>query len=346
MLRRCLLACIIPCLGWQLSAQASPASSPSVIAGPAQTAPSVQDAQQLLDKGKLAESTEELNALSKLIPEPAGVERLLGFVYYQQNRFTEADTAFAKALVQNPQDAEAMQMRGVTLFRMGKPADAIPLLERAHASIPNANIDPNYVLGVSYLQVHRHDDARRAFAVQYGFKPDSAPAYLLAARMFFRQEFLPIAEETANKALQLNSSLPLAHQLMGEIELAKNNINGAIAEFEKEKQINPLNAALYDRLGDAYIRNEQYDAAQHALNQAVLLEPNATGPYILLGKVLLAHQNPVMASMYLERALHMDPNNYITHSLLAQAYRTQGRKEDAAREFQRASQLQSSNTPR
>jgi tetratricopeptide (TPR) repeat protein len=305
-------------------------------------APSVDDAQQLIMKGKLDSALDELDTLSKQAPEPAGIERMRGFIYYQLNKFNDADAAFAKALIQDPKDTEAMQLRGVTLFRMGKPADAIPLLEQARASIPSVNIDPNYVLGVSYIQVRRYDDARHAFAVQYGFDPDSAQAYLLAARMFLHQEFLQAAEESVRKSLQLNPNLPLAHQLLGEIALARSNSAAAISEFEKERQINPLNGELYDRLGDAYMRSGQYDEAQHALNRAVLLEPNATGPYILLGKILLIQKNPVMASMYLERALNMDPRNYLTHSLLAQAYRVQGRREDATREFQLAAQLQNS----
>lgn len=316
-----------------------------------QTTPSLAGAQQLYTQGRLDQSLEELAALAKQTPEPAGpelakIERLRGFIYYQQNKLNEADAAFTKALAQDPKDTEAMQMRGVTLFRMGKPADAIPLLEKARAAVPNANIDPNYVLGVSYMQVRRYDDARRAFATQYDFGPDSAPAYLLAARMFLHQEFLAAAEESARKALQLNPNLPLAHQLLGEISLAKQDIPGAIAELEKERAINPLEGGLYDRLGDAYIRNGQYDEAQHALNRAVLLEPNATGPYILLGRVMLKQQNPVMAGMYLERALSMDPGNYIAHSLLAQVYRAEGRKEEAAHEFQLAEKIQSGTTPR
>jgi tetratricopeptide (TPR) repeat protein len=308
--------------------------------------PSLDDARKLFAQGKLDLSLAELDALVKQSPESAGVERLRGLILYQQNKFIEADAAFAKALTQDPKDMEAMQLRGVTLFRMGKAADAIPLLEQARASVPNANIDPNYVLGVSYMQVGRLDDARHAFAAQYGFAPDSAPAYLLAARMFFHQENVPAAHASATRALQLNANLPLAHQLLGEIALATGDTTGAIAEFEKEAQVNPLNGELYDRLGDAYLRNQQFTDAQHALNRAVLLEPNATGPYILLGKLMLNQQNPVMASMYLERARQMDPGNYMTHFLLGQAYRTQGRKDDAAREFHTAEQLQSSTPPK
>jgi tetratricopeptide (TPR) repeat protein len=305
--------------------------------------PSLNSARQLFAQGKLEQSLQQLDVLSKQTPEPAGVERLRGLIFYQQNDFTQANTAFAKAIAQDPRDLESMQMRGVTLFRMGKAAEAIPLLEQARASVPSANIDPNYVLGVSYMQVGRFDDARHAFAAQYGFAPDSAPAYLLAARLFFRQENVPAAHAAATKAIELNANLPLAHQLLGEIALATGDTTTAIAEFKKEEQINPLNGELYNRLGDAYLRSNQNAEAQHALNRAVLLEPNATGPYILLGKLLLNQQNPMMASMYLERARQMDPGNYMTHFLLGQAYRSAGRKDDAAREFREAERLQSSN---
>jgi len=75
----------------------------------------------------------------------------------------------------------------------------------------------------------------------------------------------------------------------------------------------------------------------------LLLEPTATGPYILLGKVLLKRQDPASATMYLERAEKMDPSNYITHSLLGQAYRSLGRAEDASRETQTSEKIQAAS---
>ena len=314
---------------------AAPQQTPS-----APAAPTLAHAETLAGKGQMDKALAELDALATASPEPAGVERLRGFIFYRENKFAEAQAAYAKALAQDPKDVDSMQMQGVTYFRMGKPAEAIPLLEKAHASVPSANVDPNYVLGLCYMDTRRYDDARHAFAAQYGFAPDSAPAYLLAARLFLRREYLPASEESARKALALEPRLPLAHQLLGEVALAKADFPGAIAELEKEREINPLDGALYDRLGDAYIRNGQYDDARAALNRAVLLEPNSTGPYILLGKVLLKQQNATMAAMYLQRALHMDPSNYITHTLLGQAYRAAGRNAEAAQEFQTAEKIQ------
>ena len=274
------------------------------------------------------------------------MEYLRGMVFYQQGKMTQATAAFAKAVVQDPKNLEAMQMEGVSLFRDGKSAEAVPLLEQAHRSVPNANVDPNYVLGLCYMDTRRYDDARRAFAGQYGFPPDSAPAYLLAARMLLRRDYLPIAEESARKALALNPALPQAHLLLGEIELAHGQSADALADLEKERDLNPLDGAVYEHLGDAYIRAGDFDRAQQALDRAVLLEPNVNAPFILLGKVLLKQQNSMMAKMYLERALQMDPRNYMAHYLLGQAYRSLGRADDAAREYQAAEQIQAASAPK
>jgi tetratricopeptide (TPR) repeat protein len=290
--------------------------------------------------GRSAEALQQLDVLAAMKPEPAGVERLRGFIYYQQRRMAEAEAAYAKAVAQDPSDRESMQMRGVALYSLGRPAEAIPLLEAAHASVPSANVDPNYVLGVCYIAVRRYDDARRAFAAQYGFAPESAPAYLLAARLLLRQENPGAAEGFARKALELEPKLPLAHLLLGEVALARAQLPEAIAELERERELDPLDGSVYDRLGDAYLRSGDDAKAQQSLSRAVLLEPAATGPYILLGKLMLNEQNYPMAALYLERAVGMDPGNFMAHTLLGQAYRRTGRIAEATQQFQTADALQ------
>lgn len=308
--------------------------------------PTVVDAQKLVASGRLNEALQLLATLAAEKPEPAGVERLRGMALYEQGQIAQSADAFEMAVAQDPNDREAMQMQGVALFRLGKPAQAIPLLEKAHLAIASTNVDPNYVLGLCYMDTRRYDDARKAFSEQYGFPPESASAYLLAARMLLRREYLPIAQSSAEKALALNPSLPMAHLLLGQVKLAQSQMPEAIVEFEKERALNPLFGEVYDRLGDAYIRQGDYGKAQEALDRAVLLEPNSTEPFILLGKVLLKQQDPVLAKMYLERALAMDPKNYITHTLLGQAYRSLGQADQASHEFQIAEQIQAAAQPK
>jgi tetratricopeptide (TPR) repeat protein len=317
-------------------------SSSTVLAG----APTpLDEARKLADSGQWDAALQRLDTLAVSQPQTPGLANLRGMIYYEQGKMPEAADTFAKAVVQNPKDFDSMQMEGVSLFRQGKPALAIPLLQQAHAAVANTRVDPDYVLALCFMDTHRYDDARKTFSAQYGFSPDSAPAYLLAARMFLRRDYLPIAEDSARKALSIDPNLPLAHLLMGEVALAAARYEEAIAEFDKEIALNPAEGLAYERLGDAYIRTGDFVNAAVALNKAVLLEPGTSGPYILLGKTLLKQKDPLMAQVYLERAARMDPTNYMAHSLLGQTYRALGRTEDATRENRKAEQLQATDTP-
>ena len=341
--RICLTAVLLVVFGFDGSAQAPQSGGAAEADAPPV---SFEKAQSLASKGRLDQAMKMLDELAGQHPEPAGVERLRGIIFYQKEQLTQAIDAFSRASAQDPNDRESIEMQGVSLFRMGRPAEAIPLLEKAHAAVERANIDPEYVLGLSYADVGRYDDARHAFAVQYGFSPDSAEAYLLAGRLFLRREFRDQATVQAKKALEINPALPLAHELLAEAALARGDVQGAIEELEAERKINPLNGDLYDRLGDAYLRAEQYPQALQALNRAVLLEPNSTGPYILLGQTFLKLNQPIQALHYLNRAEKMDPSNYITHNLLGQAFKATGQLAEANREFRMVVELQHQGEPK
>ena len=273
-------------------------------------------------------------------------ERVRGQALYDANKLSEAEQAFAAAMQQDPHDDEAVQMRGLALFRMGRPADAIPLLEQAHGQGLQRKADPSYVLALCYIDTRRYDDARHAFAAQYGFAPDSAAAYLLAGRMLLRREYLPVAERFAQRAVQLDPHLPLAHELLGEIDLAANRLDEAAANFRLELKDNPIDPASYERLGDLLSRQGKFAESRQALQRAVLLEPNATGPYILLGRTTLREGDAAAALTYLQRAERMDPANAMTHNLLAQAYRTLNRPADATRELGTVEKLHAADAPK
>ena len=133
--------------------------------------------------------------------------------------------------------------------------------------------------------------------------------------------------------------LPLAHLLVGEVALYKSNVPLALSEFEAERRLNPSYAPVYERLADAYLKVEKYDQAQESLMQSLALDTTSTGPFLLMGKVLLRKNDPENASMYLKHAEKMDPSNFITHTLLGQAYRSLGEEAEAKAEFEAASKI-------
>jgi tetratricopeptide (TPR) repeat protein len=303
-------------------------------------ASSLDKARALLDSGKPDEALGELDSLGRLHPKMKGIDHLVGLAYYRKADFAKAQSAFQNAIKEDAQDREAIQLAGLSLYQLGRPAEAIAYLKQVQSWIGSANVDANYVLGLCFVQTQNYDEARRSFATMYGVAPDSAPAYLFMARMLLRQGYDPIAERHALKAAELDPKLPLVHYLLGEFYLYKANLDKAIEEFTIEQRLNPGYAGTYDRLGDCYTRMGKYDDAERALQRAILLDATATGPFILMGKALVKKKDFDSAVTYLKKALRMDPSNYIPHHLLGEAYRGLGRSADAEIEFKRSEELQ------
>src|SRR6266568_1115782 len=310
------------------------------VAGAQETKPDLAQARRLLDQGKIDEGIALLKELSARQPDLKGLAHEWGVAYYKKSDFSQAAPFLLTALDQNPDDMEAVQLLGLSYFFTGKYAAAIPLLERSQSWFRSANVDAQYVLGLCKISVHDYNGARLAFAKMFAIPPDSAASYLLTARMLLRQDFDPVAEEYAKKAVELDPKLPLAHSLLGEIYLYKSRLPEATEQFQKELELNPGDAAVYYKLADAYTRSQKYDEAEKLLQRSIWLDATSTGPYILMGKVLEKKGEAALAVRALQRALAMDPNNPIPHHLLGQAYRELGRTEEAERELKLSEQLQ------
>jgi len=320
------------------SAQTLPPAAP--------TAPSYAQVHRLTEQGKFDDALVALNEISKSNPAAKNLSHEFGVIYYRKGDYRNAVAALERAIAENPNDAEATQLMGLSLYLSEKSAEAIPYLEKVQSWYPSANVDASYILGVAYIQTKNYAKARVAFAKMFQVPPDSAAAYLFTARLLLRLDFGPVAEEYGKKAVELDPKLPLAHQLLGELYLYQSRIPEASEQLEQELAINPGNPVAYYKLADAYSRVQKFDEAERLLQRSIWLDATSTGPYILLGKVLQKKGETQLAIRALERAISMDPNNNIPHHLLGQAYRELGRGEDAERELKLAEQLQSREDPK
>jgi tetratricopeptide (TPR) repeat protein len=317
----------------------SPQNSPMLPNAPSQANPDFVAARRLAEQGDYDAAISKLQDLANRNPSQPGIAAELGATCYKKGDYLKAAEYFKKALIENPKDDEAIQLLGLSFYLAGRPAEAIPYLEKVQSWYPRANVDAAYILGVCYIQSKDYPHARAAFARMFDVPADSAASYLFTARMLLRQEFDPVAEEYAQKAAQLEPKLPGAHLLLGELYLYKSRIPEAIAEFQKELSVDPANAAVYYKLADAYSRAQKFDDAERLLQRSIWLDATSTGPYILLGKVLEKKGEFALAVRALQRAATMDPNNPMTHHLLGQTYRDMGKKEESETELRLAEQL-------
>ncbi|HXZ80253.1 MAG TPA: tetratricopeptide repeat protein [Terriglobales bacterium] len=337
-----LAGCTITALG-QAPPQGAASPRPSHTAE-LQLSASLAHARELLEHGNSDAALAELQQLDASNPDLKGLAHELGVAYYKKSNFPKAIDYLKKALAQDPDDKEGAQLLGLSYYLSGRPSEAIPYLEKVQGWYPVANVDASYILGVSYIQKKDYPSARKAFGRMFDQPADSAASYLFTARMLLRQEFEPIAEEYAQKAAALDPKLPLAHFLLGELFMFKSQIPEAIGEFQIEMAINPAYAATYYKLADAYSRVQKFDDAERLLQRSIWLDSTASGPYVLMAKVLLKKGEAELSARAAQRALSMDSNNYVAHYLLGQAYQALGNRGAADNEFKISQELQARQT--
>lgn len=300
---------------------------------------------QILDGGIDA----ALDALSK-VRDPSPVVRYLeGLAYYHRDDHLRAIERLVAAMPElpdgSPERREATQVLGLSYYAAGRLSEALPLLEATRAWASD-NRELGHVLGLAYVQTRQPDKARAVIAETFGVPAASAAAHLYTAQFMIRVELHELARQQATRALEIDPRVPQAHALLGQLAVHRARLDEAVALFKQEIAISPLDAMTFYRLGEAYARQQQWDAAIAALQQSIWINPFFSGPYIVLGRAYLTKDQPSTAEGFLRRAVEYDPNNRSAHYLLGQALQRLGREADAAREFEIASSLAESASPR
>jgi Tfp pilus assembly protein PilF len=155
------------------------------------------------------------------------------------------------------------------------------------------------------------------------------------------------AEAEYREVLKRDPQLPGMHYRIARLLLsgppgATTNADakaGARRELEEELKIDPNNAGAEYVLGELARQDGKEQAAIDHFSRAAKLDAGFVDAFIGLGRTLLAGDRAADAVAPLEAAVKLDPDSPIAHFNLATAYSRTGRKEDAAREFDRLKQV-------
>lgn len=331
---------------------ATPPAQQGATAAPAGSSGDAElgDVRRLINAGEPRQALERLRGLTAGTDDERRhrIALLRGVAHYHADEPASAVEALAPLVGRLPSDSmerkEAQQVLGLSLFVIGRAADAIPHLEATRAWAP-ANDQLGHALGQAYIQVQRADEARDVLATVYGLEPDSAAAHLIAAQIMLRLEQDPLAENELRRAVSKDPRLPGANILLGQVALFRGRLDEAVTLTLRELEINPASAAALSQLGDAYVRQARWDEAAAALQKSIWLNPYYSAPYILLGRTYQNTQDAPAAEGMFRRAIEYDPNNRTAHYLLARLLQQLGRDDEAAREFEIAERLRGTRAP-
>ena len=141
-----------------------------------------------------------------------------------------------------------------------------------------------------------------------------------------------------SRALQLNPKLPNIHRHLGEVYLAINDTDQALAQFESAVAEQPSDSVSLRLLGMLCVRKEQFARAIPYLNKVLKIADNANVTaevQALLGAALFKTNQQALAQEHLRLALEQFPNNEDANRQLGDIYFDQGLYAEARLNYER-----------
>ncbi|MFP4345034.1 MAG: tetratricopeptide repeat protein [Anaerolineales bacterium] len=223
---------------------------------------SLDEIQAQMDAGNYRVAVEALQALTEQEPENAEAYFLLGLSNFNLGNFSDARAAFERTLELDSGRAGAVHHNlGALAYQMGDLEEAVSQFQAALELEPE-DPDTHYQLGATYLQLALPPT---------GGPPDST---LLAQ-----------AEGEFNRALELAPGKAEALVGLGNVYLQQGNFEEAIEALEQALEKNPEMPEALFALGGAYLQTGQISEARDALQR--FLETNPPAVYTQQAQDLL-----------------------------------------------------------
>lgn len=331
-------------------------------------------AEQDLRVHDLAGAEHEYRAILTLDPANSEAWTGLGVLLYGAGKPQEAAEALQTALKVDPSSDRAELFLALSRADQGKCSDALPALSKYFGQEPVGNLQrvtglallgcaanaPNPVQAVqteARLRELYPDDPDVLYESAELFTrlwnqsageliakhPESYRVHELAGEVDEAQNNYDQAIREYSLALQQNPAVPQLHYRIGQLYLHKGDPNAddkAIAEFQKEKEVDPQSAVSDLAIADIEMHRHNLDRAKPLYEEAAALDPSLIEARIGLAKLLLEQHDTQTAIAQLQAITAQHPDNAAAHYVLMTAYRQTKNPEKAAAELAAFNRLQ------
>ncbi|HVS63096.1 MAG TPA: tetratricopeptide repeat protein, partial [Thermoanaerobaculia bacterium] len=201
----------------------------------------------------------------------------------------------------DPADFEAHARLGIGYVQDGRFAEALPHLEAALASRPDAG-DLNYNAAVALAALGRRRDAVARY----------------------------------EKALAADPGDSRTHNSIAAALLADGAVERALAHYRRAVALRPASADLHANLGLALARSGDLEGAEASYREALRLDPRHVLAHLSYGGLLSTRGREEDAAAWFRAALDIEPDRFEAHVNLARSLARVGRFEEASSHLRRA----------
>ena len=256
--------------------------------------------------GRLNEAERLYRLVCAADPKNARAFHLLGVVAHQLRR-PEAASLVGRAVMLDPDFAEAHNDRGVILAANGSVAEAVSSFERAVA-LRSGYDEARNNLGRGLRSLGRLDEAAAQFERVLKNVPESPLAHFNLASVFELAGRKPDAEKHYRSAIGLRPDFADAHIHLASLLQELGRLPEALVHAERAVALHPDSAGARNNFGNILRGLGRLDDAIAQYQAALKIDPNSFMAHYNCGVALRGETRIVEARAHFARALAVRPD--------------------------------------
>ena len=254
--------------------------------------------------------------------------KVLGAIFMQTERKSEALNANQTAVALSPEDAEAHSNLGNTLQELGRLDESEVSCRQAIALKPDfAEAHGN--LGNTLRELGRLDEAEASYTQAIALKPNYAEAHSNLGNTLKELGRLDEAEARYTQAIALKPDLAEAHSNLGSTLKELGRLDETEANFRQAIALKPNYAEAHNNLGTTLQELGRLDEAEASYTQAIALKPDYAEAHNNLGNTLQELGRLDEAEVSCRQAIAFKPDFAEALSNLGNTLRELGRLDEA-----------------
>jgi tetratricopeptide (TPR) repeat protein len=295
---------------------------------------------------QLPTTSQDTGTHSKPKPSPQNVDPLAEARFEADRGSLEtAESAVRSYLDAHPESGDGHFLRGLILFRQGKPTESLAeYTEGAKHHDPGA---PDLkIVALNYVLLGDYPSADHWLTRSLQSNPKDSQGWYYLGRTKYNENRFEEARSAFEQCLKLDpknvkaeDNLGLAHQALGHTGYALAAFRNAIAW---QAQSLEKNSGPFINLGILLLEQNKVEEAVAYLSQAVEISPEESRAHEQLGKAYSRRNDLERAQSELEKAVSLSADNAALHFMLGQLYRKRGMNDRARVELERGAALKAS----
>ncbi len=258
--------------------------------------------------GKIQEAQIRYNQILEQEPENADAWHLLGMTFFAQQQLETALDCLGKADRFSPHNCFILANLGLVRRASGDLVRAVEVLQRAAALAPKS-LDICTNLGTVMLELKNFESAAKQFEFVLSMDPDHEQAAMNLGNLRQSQQRFQDAESLYRRVIARHPNSALVHHNLGESLRNQGLWQAAANAFVRAIELDSNSFESQLNLGRTLSNLGRVQESQQIFARLINQYPNRGKPFHYMGKLLFEQGDLPAAASNIEQALQLDPRD-------------------------------------